>query len=318
MPSAHPTSEGHQANRLSYAIVTTARNEEGYLADLVGSIAAQIARPVCWMIVDDGSSDRTPDVIRQARAEHDWIATLARPTGQAHSFGSKASAIAAGYRAISGKPFQALAVIDADTLFEPDYCASLLQRMAADPRVGIAGSLYTDDAGRTRRTRGLPNHTDVPGSCQVFRRECFEQIGGYRELELGGIDTLASIEARGHGWRTVVYPDLRYQHLGPMGRGKSAIRRGVMHGRRAYRLGGDPLWETARLLRHIVRKPYVVVGMAELFGYWMALIRRDQQYLPPDLVRFRRREQRRRVLAALRRMVSVRPTAGDATLERRG
>jgi hypothetical protein len=292
---------------MTYAVITSARNEEQFLDGLIASMAEQTALPTLWLVVIDNSEDSTLQIAEAAATTRAWMRVRVRRNAAGLGFDSKAAAVMEAYESLRNEPFDVVAFLDADIAFDPGYCQSILSSLAADNRLGVAGSGYREGSRRFYARR-MANYANVPGGCQFFRRECFDAIGGYEPLPKGGIDTMANTRARMLGWRTAIVPGLFFRHRRPGARGgRGNLAASVLLGERAYLLGGHPLWESARVLTHMARKPPVIGAALELLGYWRAAIRRTKRPLPPDVVAFRRSEQWQRIVSAPSKLFAREP-----------
>jgi hypothetical protein len=189
-----------------------------------------------------------------------------------------------------------VASLDADISFGRDYFAFLLQKFAEDPRLGIAGTPFSEN-GKTYDYRfSSANH--VSGACQLFRRECFEGIGGYTPVKGGGIDVIAVLGARMKGWRTQTFTEKTCFHHRLMGSAKEPRKMvlGFSAGQKDYRLGFHPVWELFRSVYQMTRKPYIVGGAAMFSGYSWAMLRRSEKSVGRELLQFQRQDQMRRLL----------------------
>jgi biofilm PGA synthesis N-glycosyltransferase PgaC len=287
-------------NILRYVLITPARNEEGFLEKTILSVMGQTKLPEKWAIVSDGSTDRTDEIIRDYASRHAWIRYLRRPEHADRQFAAKSQAFAAGYSLVRTTPHDIVGNLDADLSFDPDTMEFLLNRFTADPDLGVAGVPFVERKGEAYDYR-FTNIEHVSGACQLFRRECFEAIGGYKPIEGGGIDWLAVTTARMMGWKTRTFPERTVLHHRKIGSGGST-RLGFLYrqGVKEYYLGSHPVWQTFRALYQMKHRPYVMGGMAIFAGYFVSFVRGVQKQAPPELIRFCRQEQLRRLGAALK------------------
>jgi len=280
------------------AVITPAYNERQHVGALVDTMVAQTLRPIRWVIVDDGSTDDTEAVAKGRTASLDWIDVCGSSSTNHRSFASKAEAVNRGVRRLAMLDFDLLACIDADVCLPPDYLTEIADRFAADPNLGVAGGTYQHPVAH-RITVDRPPAHHVPGPAQVFRREAFEQIGGYWPLRHGGIDTAANVAARMRGWETRSFPDLRFDHRRRMGTGgRGPIAAEYHKGLQDRDLGVLPVWAVLRSLRRLATPPYLVGGLARLAAFVIATARNRPRSVGPEFVKHLRTEQRRRLLAA--------------------
>ena len=171
---------------MNYVLITPARNEAAYIESTIASVVGQTILPKQWVIVSDGSTDETEALARKHAALHPWMTVVGRPPREGRHFGGKVDAFNAGRAALLSNDFDIIASLDADITFDPDFFEFLLARFAEDPKLGVAGAPFEEE-GATYDYR-FSSQDHVSGACQLFRRECFDEIGGYVPLKEGGID----------------------------------------------------------------------------------------------------------------------------------
>jgi GT2 family glycosyltransferase len=285
-------------------LVTPARNEAAHIGATLDSVVAQTVRPLRWVVVDDGSTDGTGELVRARAAAHGWIELVQLPRGGAREFSGKVRAFEAGRARLEGLGYELIGNLDADITLGPGHFEGLLGQFARDPSLGVAGSPYAEDPTHPERhayAHPGANLEHVSGACQVFRRSCYEAIGGYRALPGGGIDTAAGLAARALGWRTRTFTEHVCLHHRPVGTAEQGrLRARFGRGVRAWRVGGHPAWEALRALADMRRAPFVLFGAAHLAGYAWAAAAGVPRVLPPELVALHRREQMQRLRAAAR------------------
>jgi poly-beta-1,6-N-acetyl-D-glucosamine synthase len=278
----------------AYVLITPARNEAAYVESTIHSVVAQTVRPQKWVIVSDGSSDGTDEIVLRYTDVQPWIELVRMDERFERNFAGKVRAFNAGLARVKCAPYEIIGNLDADISFEPDYFEFLLSRFAADSRLGVAGTPF-NEAGRTYDYRFV-SIEHVSGACQLFRRACFEEIGGYRPMPGGGIDHVAVITARMRGWKSRTFIERQCLHHRAIGSARhSALTRGFATGELDYALGGHPTWELFRSIYQMTKPPYILGGFMILVGYCSSWMRLRQRPVPPDFVRFRRREQMARL-----------------------
>jgi glycosyltransferase involved in cell wall biosynthesis len=289
---------------LRYVLVTPARNEVHFIGATIRSVIAQSLRPYRWMIVSDGSTDGTDDLVRQFAAEHDWIELARMPEHRDRTFAAKANCFNAGYERLKGLSFDIIGNLDADITLSPDHFEFLLARFAERPRLGVAGTPFVEDSGRPGRhtyAHEGANLEHVSGACQLFRRECFEAIGGYVAIKGGAIDWIAVTTARMNGWQTQTFVERVSHHHRKIGTAENGALKARFHyGRKAYYVGGHPLWELLRGVFQMRAPPYVLGGIWFIAGYLWAALTRMPRAVSAELMAFHRNEQMTRLKRLLR------------------
>lgn len=292
-------------NALKYVLITPARNEAAFIEQTIGSVIAQTVRPAKWVIVSDGSSDGTDNIVSKYAAENPWIELIRMPERRERHFAGKVYAFEAGYARVRGMKYDVIVSLDADISFEPDYFALLLEKLSSDPRLGVVGTPFQESSGQVYDYRFV-SVEHVSGACQVFRRECFEQIGGYLPVKGGSIDHIAVITARMKGWRTRTFAERTCLHHRTMGTAeRSLLKSRFKLGVKDYSLGNHPVWELFRTVRQMSLPPIFIGGLALGAGYLWASIHQVPRPVSPELVAFHRREQMQRLSRFIRRNRSV-------------
>jgi glycosyltransferase involved in cell wall biosynthesis len=293
---------------LSYVLVTPARNEEKFIENTIRSIIAQTRRPKRWVIVSDGSTDRTDEIIRRYANEHAWIEFLRMPEHRDRQFAAKAHCFAAGYERLKSLAFDLVGNLDADITLPEDYYEFLVGKFTERPGLGVAGTPFVEDATRPDNhtyAHGAANLSHVSGACQMFRRNCFEEVGGYIPIKGGAIDWIAVTTARMKGWETRTFLERVCFHHRTIGTGNhSPLVARFHYGRKAYYVGGHQLWETLRGVFQMRERPLVVGGLYFIIGYWWSLLTRMPRPVSRDLIAFHRAEQMARLHGIFRRKLS--------------
>ena len=285
----------------TFVLITPARNEANFIELTIKSVVAQSARPIKWVIVSDGSTDGTDDIVEKYAANHSWMELVRLPERRERHFAGKVQAFNAGYAKVRGLPYEIIGNLDADVSFDDsDYFAYLLGKFAEDARLGVGGTPYWQ--GGPLYDYRFVNIEDVSGACQLFRRECFEEIGGYLPMKGGGVDHVAFLTARMKGWRTRTFTDkvcLHHRQAGTAEHGllKARFRIGALD----YALGTHPIWEVFRTAYQMSKRPFLIGGLLLGAGYLWALLRRAERPMSPELIKFRRREQMQRLKDLFRR-----------------
>jgi glycosyltransferase involved in cell wall biosynthesis len=276
---------------LNYVIVSPARNEADFIECTLRSVVAQFIRPLKWVIVSDGSTDGTDEIVSSYSMKYPWIELVSMPPRKERNFAGKVLAFNAGYARVKDLDYQVIVSLDADISFEPDYFEFLLGKLASDPLLGLTGTPFQELSGRMYDYRFV-SVEHVSGACQVFRRECFEAIGGYVPVKGGSIDHIAVISSRMKGWKTRTWTEkvcIHHREMGTAQRGVITSR--FKYGIKDYNLGNHPLWELFRTARQIALPPIGVGGLALGAGYFWAMLRRFERPVPQELIAFHRQEQ---------------------------
>ena len=288
---------------LKYALITPARNEENFIEGTILSVVEQTIQPSFWIIVSDGSTDRTDEIVKRLTREHTWIELLRMPEHRDRTFAAKASCFNAAYDRLKHRDFDLIGNLDADITLVPDYYEFLLERFTEMPRLGVAGTPFIEDENQPHSHTYAHRFADlqhVSGACQTFRRECFEEVGGYTPIKGGGIDWVAVTTARMKGWQTRTFLERACRHHRKMGTAnRSPLMARFRHGEEDYYLGGHPLWQVLRGVFQTKVRPFVLGGLFLMLGYFWAMARRMQRPISPELIAFHKAEQ----MARLRKII---------------
>ena len=209
-------------------------------------------------------------------------------------FAGKVHAFNAGHERVKDLSYDVIGNLDGDTSFDEDYFEFLLRKFEENPRLGVAGTPFRE--GTFQYDFRFTSIQHVSGQCQLFRRECFADIGGFVPREIGGVDLVAVTTARMKGWETRSFLEKPYRHLRTMGTAaQSRLRFPLKVGRTDYVLGSHPLWEFFRCLYQMTRPPILLGGSLRLAGFAWAVVTQTKKQVPSEFIRFRRKEQMKRL-----------------------
>jgi biofilm PGA synthesis N-glycosyltransferase PgaC len=285
---------------MSYVLITAARNEQENIEKTIRAVTSQTILPKIWLIVSDDSTDRTDKIISSYESKYNFIRLVRRQAGNGRSFASKVYAIRTGLKQLNGTDYDFIGNLDADITFNPDYYERLFEIFGENPKLGIVGGvLFEPHNGKWVRQR-TNIEWSVNGGIQMFRRQCYDDIGGYLPLKKGGEDAVAEVMARKKGWQVKGVPQLEVFHHRETGTASrsffsSRINLGIYH----YSLGYMLWFEIARCLYRL-KKPYIAAELLTLLGYIVALLRRDEIVVPEDVQKCIRHEQIFRLKKAFR------------------
>ncbi len=287
-------------------LISPVRNEEAYIELIADAVAQQTRPPDLWLIVDDGSTDRTPEILARLRQRIGFVQVLntadlppVGPVNDRLATAAEARAFNLGLNTVAWEGFTHIAKLDGDTELPPDYFARLLGEFERDPALGLAGGLYADPARRGEgwEVVGIPSEYHVPGTLKCYSRDCFRAIGGIEERL--GWDTIDETYARMRGYRTHAFPDLVALHHRPRASADGTLRGRARHGECAYIAHFTPTWIVLRTFKMGLAPPRGLSGVAFLYGYVRSAARRTPRVDDPAFRRFVRRELRGRMLGAL-------------------
>jgi poly-beta-1,6-N-acetyl-D-glucosamine synthase len=290
---------------MKYVLITPARNEEAFIEKTLASMIAQTKVPERWVIVNDGSTDKTAELVEDYTRRFCWIELIRCPRRPARSFFGKVHAFNAGLERVQSLEFEVIGNLDADLSFDADYLEFLIGKFAEDPKLGVVGTPFLEN-GYDSAVDSFEGQNHVAGGCQLFRRECFCDIGGYIGNDAGGIDWIAVTTARMKGWKTRSFREKRFHHYRTLGTAERGIVASLFsYGEKDYYLGGSPVWQLFRVAYRMTKQPYFIGGLALLFGYCWAGLRRTTRPVSAELMHFHRDEQLKKLRAIVRSLLTL-------------
>jgi len=288
------------ANIPTYVLITAARNEARLIEQTIKSVVGQTVKPLKWVIVSDGSTDGTDEIAGRYAARYAWIEAISLPERAQRHFAGKVAALNVAQSKVANLDYEVIGNLDADVTFESDYLEFVVNKFAEDPKLGVAGTPYLEENQAQDERFKSPDH--VSGACQLFRRRCWEEIGGYPAVKTGGVDFIAVLAAQAKGWRTQRFEDKTCFHHRNVGSGQHAgvLSRMLNLGKKDYLLGSHPGFELFRCLLRMKSQPYLIGGCLMLLGYFSAMLRGVERSMPADLIALRQSDQIKRLLQLLR------------------
>jgi poly-beta-1,6-N-acetyl-D-glucosamine synthase len=274
-----------------YVLLTAAKDEEAYIEEVLKHVVQQTIKPLAWFIVDDGSLDKTASIVQRYAAVYPFIHLQSAEARKGRSFGSQYKAINAAYDLAKSFDFDFLGVVDADQAPEsPTYYEEIFSEFDRNPKLGMAsGFIYEREKGEWKNRRS--NSRDSTCASAVFRRACFDGIGGYIPLVYGGSDALAQIDAKRLGWTIMTRPDLHILHYRPTSSAGGLWRGRFREGMMDASFGSLLVFEVMRCLRRVKSRPMVFGSAVRFGGYLWWKVTGRSPLLTEEQVAFLRKEQ---------------------------
>jgi biofilm PGA synthesis N-glycosyltransferase PgaC len=276
---------------IEYVLITPAKNEQVIIGRTIEAVVSQTRKPKVWVIVDDGSTDCTRDIIDAAARVHKFIRPIYGAGSKQRNFGSKAAAFMAGYQVLKSERYDFIGNLDADITYDSGYYERVIEELQTDKSLGIAGGLIYELVGKDWKPQ-KNSLNSVAGAIQMFRRECYEAIGGYIPIPGGGIDAAAEIMARSLGWGVRSFPELPVFHHRRVSTGRSTVLgTRFAQGNMNYLLGYHPLFQVSSSLSRCMQRPIALGSLATLLGYGWSWLKGEEVLLPEKTVKYLRSEQ---------------------------
>ncbi|MEO8725851.1 MAG: glycosyltransferase family A protein, partial [Acidobacteriaceae bacterium] len=281
----------------SYVLVTAAYNEEQFIAQTIEAVIAQTVLPKKWVIVSDASSDSTDQIVQSYAQRHPFIHLHRIVEAHPRNFAAQVNAINAGHACLAGLDFAFIGNLDADVAFDPSYFERLLERFISSPELGLAGGFIHERHRGSFRARPTNSTSAVAHAVQLFRRECYDGVGGYTPLKYGGPDWFAEVRARQQGWTVRSYPDLPVQHFRPTAGAEGVLRGRLRQGRMDYSFGTLPAFELLKCAARVSERPVLLGAAARLAAFIFCCLKREPLLVPHDFAHHLRAEQQLRLRA---------------------
>jgi biofilm PGA synthesis N-glycosyltransferase PgaC len=286
-------------NTVKYVLITAAKNEELFIEKTIQSVLNQTIKPEKWIIVSDGSTDKTNNIVEQYINRNKFIELIALPPDEKRNFSSKVNALNKALKKLEGVEFDFIGNLDADVTLDKDYYEEIFRTFQSIPKLGIAGGIILDCFGDKELPQNISLNS-VAGAIQVFRKECFIKIGNYIPFKYGGEDAYMEIMARMMGWEVQTLAELKVLHHRPTGTGMGSMSKANLRsGKMFYTLGYSPTFLLLRCFYRIFDKPVLIGSFLNILGYLSAFIKKEKCPAGDAFINFIRREQRERLTSLL-------------------
>jgi glycosyltransferase involved in cell wall biosynthesis len=287
------TQETLEPAKRKYVLISPVRDEDRYIVSTLDSVIGQTVRPAEWVIVDDGSNDKTGKIIDEYAKQYPWIIALHRADRGRRLAGTGVmEAFHYGYKLLQSQDWNFIGKLDGDVGLQPDYFEACLQRFEQNAKLGICGGvMYCEQNGQLKLDEQPTDH--VRGALKLYRRSCWQDIGGL--IRTTGWDTVDEAHANMLGWQTTSFSELRVIHHRPTGAAAGGWRDNMKNGVADYVSGYHPLFLVVKCLKRSLQKPYMLKSLAHAYGYLSAYARKMPRGGNKDLLQYVRSKQMRRL-----------------------
>lgn len=280
--------------KFTYVLITPARNEQAFIEKTILSVISQTVLPKAWIVVSDGSTDHTDAIVMNYASQYPFIQFIRLNSDHHRNFSSKIMAFNEGYATLKHVDYDFIGNLDADVSFESRYYETILKKFQDNPKLGLAGGEISEFYnGKEHAYNSSAWH--ISGAIQLFRRQAFEDIGGYRPIEKGCVDAIAAIMIPMYGWQVQKYPDNKVMHYRRQGSARGVLYTRFHYGVLEYSLGYHPLYAMLKCIRRLREKPYIIGSITRLGGYMVAVIKNEPCIVPPEVKQFVRNEHLKRI-----------------------
>ncbi|NLD46976.1 MAG: glycosyltransferase [Clostridiaceae bacterium] len=292
-----------------YVLITPAKNEGKYISHTLRSVVSQTILPLVWFIVSDNSTDNTDEIVKEYERQYSFIKLIRNTSDNKRNFGSQVRAFLKGYNELVNVTYDFIGNLDADVSFDKDYYQRILCQFNIDKKLGLAGGFIFEEKKGAFCSRKYNSTSSVAHAIQLFRRECYEDIGGYIPLRYGGSDSVAEVMVRMHDWKVKAYPWLEVRHHKPTlsaeGQYNGAFRQGLMD----YSMGNHFFYAFCRCLLRVNHS--ILYSLCRISGFMYAGLKRNPCEVDPQFRSFFRKEQKHKMFEIARfsvqKIFNIRP-----------
>lgn len=279
-----------KTNNTSFILVTAEKNEEKSLPNLIKSVINQSFRPVLWVIVNDASTDQSPQIINKACKKYKWIKKLdltapKEDLGYRFSYVCRAGfKYALKYCKKNYISYEFIGLLDADILLENNYYENLIKHFLNNPSWGIiSGGLWNYNGRTYIHVKVRP---DLPlGAARFWRKKCFLETDGY--LLTYAPDSVSNIKAKLKGWKTKRLEEIKVRQT-RMTRAREGLNKGFKRrGEASYFVYLHPIIIVLKFLNYMFRHR-ISIGIAYITGYFESFINKKRRINDEDIIKFNR------------------------------
>jgi glycosyltransferase involved in cell wall biosynthesis len=283
--SKHP--QGVHQGGMSYILITAVHNEEKYIHYPLESVLSQTSIPLKWIIVSDGSTDGTDNILRKHEEKNSFIRYCRlEKDSKNKGFLSKVHALRYAYEMVNRENYNYIGILDGDVSFGNTYYQNIIGEFEKNRTLGIAGGfVHERDRNGIFQSRIHNRERSVPGAVQMFRRECYETIGGLQPIVYGGEDAYAEIVARANGWEVRSYPEYPVFHHKPGHEKRGIWKERIREGKMDYAIGNHPFFELMKFFRRIPEYPVFMGAVVRMLGYLKALVTKEEKIPPKEMLK---------------------------------
>jgi glycosyltransferase involved in cell wall biosynthesis len=285
----------------NYIIISPVRNEEEYISDTINSVLNQTIKPKEWIIVNDGSTDSTKEIIERYMQENPWIKLVnLQDRGYYYPGTGVVNVIKEGCKNISSNGWDYIAKLDCDVSFDENYFDFIFREFSANDKLGIAsGAIHLIDGNKTIKEKSQYDHPW--GASKVYRAACFKDIDGWKPIP--GWDLADLLSAQMKGWETRCFDEFKIFHHRESGSRRVGFTSGkLLLGRFLYRYGYNFFYTILKGIARLNERPYIIGGLSLIVGYVYAFLRNEDKLFDKDMRKFLRKKQFHYLMQKIKRL----------------
>ncbi|WP_128331360.1 glycosyltransferase family A protein [Apibacter sp. HY039] len=279
---------------MKLVVVVPVYNEAKFLRECLESFANQSYKNITWIIVNDASTDESPEIIQNFIQDKPEFLFVNLTHKSEHKPGAKVvRTFYKGLNSVNYKDFDVIAKLDADIILPPDYYETMITELENNPKIGMVGGLvYVEKNGIwNHETIASKNH--IRGAVKTYRKECFEDIGGLRETL--GWDNLDVLLSRMKGWDVKVVKNIWVKLLKPTAHVYKDTK-ALKLGKYFYNIGLDPALSFISCAKAAWNDRSVSNFFISYQSYISMVINKEERKITPDEISFIRKYRWKEVL----------------------
>ena len=268
---------------MNYYIVIPTYNEEKFISLTLQSIVEQTVLPSKVVVVNDGSTDKTVEIVNSFVEKYSFIAAVNKSSDAIHLPGSKViQAFQKGLETLDDN-YDIMVKIDADLIFPSNYFETIIQHFQSDERIGMAGGFCYVEKNGDWVLENLTDKDHIRGALKAYRKATYKQIGGLKPAM--GWDTVDELLCKFYNWKVVTDSSLHVKHLKPTGASYNKAAR-YKQGEAFYSLGYGFIITTISSLKLAMRKGKPLLFIDYLMGFWKAKSSGKPLFVTPEQAKF--------------------------------
>jgi glycosyltransferase involved in cell wall biosynthesis len=271
---------------MRYYIVIPTYNEEQFIALTLQSLVEQTVHPTKVVVVNDSSTDSTPEIVLDFAKKHSWISLVNKTSDAIHLPGSKViQAFQKGLETLD-ENYDLMVKVDADLIFPPNYFETIIQHFQSDATIGMVGGFCYIEKNGEWILENLTDKNHIRGALKAYRKATFQQIGGLRPQM--GWDTVDELLCKFFNWKVITDESLHVKHLKPTGANYNKTAR-YKQGEAFYTLGYGFIITAIASLKLAMRKGKPFLFIDYLVGFWKAKLANRPLLVSTEQARFIRK-----------------------------